>query len=1331
MSGKRSIGGDKTPPRRVPTTRQMVDIRGNPLTTEQGSELITEREAYPLSEYGSDYSPSVVIDSDDYRRNASSTGNVFSKGSPAALPVIEEFQEQSEVSRSLLGVTRETTQRGLFGNVSTYGLDSKDWKVELIADETAVTSPEWWLNRPSASGNYYFAKFSEDDRNSSLVLSAGPTPFLIPPRPRLQDLLVGNTNPSRYIVWGQYINSIVSLYLFKYMTKNFTRAQWKEFNLEYLLAKYPPIENGDGTFSFNEILWDQIWLDIQQNRFGDISNYPIIPSGKAYNFNSATIENWRNDALWGSSGVVVTESSPDLPAVLDVSWSSFFFSTARVFFPSDPQDNKGHFKIKTNPSPNLWLDSFGLRWDLIRTDLKSWEFTVHKDESTVTQLEKDLKLPYFVLDTPLAANPQNLFSTLWPSDSFGAQINLPTITNRIGGRQGTNSEVILKSNRAFRYQPGRISGFTYGVSLSEIGAGPGTTLEFGIENATDAYMFRLTNGANFSIVRKSTVQLDSTPFLQDSGYAENTTTIIRNGRLQYETVIQQKDMNGDPLSGEGKTGYILNPDTVTMYKIEFGWYGAIGARFYAYVPVANNECRWVTLHTLVIENQLGEPCLADPFFYFKYRLKVDDSSTVRVDQTVTKFGASCYIDGYDEGTLYSLNAQSGSRPTPNPAFSESKTRLNSIDWVNLIGIKPKQSLTSRFGVSIFNKKEIFPRKAFVFSQVDSELKIIRQRGCPEFAYNHQEGYKWQLLPESRRLKAKFNIVPYFQLDLPALEISESDPKTHTAVASYNAASEGSFRDPRVFSNWTVIGNQAPRVVGDKLFALYPSLQDFSGGSLAVNFKRGIGYLSSRNPLPDDNNIYLPFLYSAVDQYVNGYDVEFDYFRRDQTLLSSVDVFSSEFYIYWTGLNPISDLSPTHRSSLRFGFVWPDTTDPSSDIYATESSVDWGIESNAEYDGAKFYEGLPYDFPNDYPDNTIYFETRVDVNVNSFNIEDTEYEYIWSPYYYLYPVENLGVPGSEGGRCSGLICRTTRREIAGVSVVLDRGEYFVSSTDTPFPNQSPSSVTVTLTQGSNVANVTSTGGTQRVIDNVVIYLLPLGSELPAGISLGPVVLTYNDVLIATTDKLSALKSVLVSKIAPGNLPFLRVFVQGRQGARIGGIWVGQKTSEGVRVDPLTPHRSTVSITDSGPADYHSQWSSSPQSDGAVKSITPITQNDFSGLSTAPTFDASESSLNTYKSVHTNPRKCGSFLSSGAAGISTGNDYPLRWFSSPTKEPSLGSFYISANTPTEIDLSSIFNVTGESILNDDDFNLATFFVARSISNHNNTNNEIYISLNYTEQ
>lgn len=1321
----------------------MIDIKGFPLSTEQGNPLVTEKDVYRRTEYGEQNALSVVTDSKSFRETGKSTKNKFGKGDgAAALPAIEQFAEQSEVSRTLLGINRETSQQGLFGNVSSYGLDPKDWRVDSYGDQDDAQSRWWWTRRPSSTGNYYPVRFDEDAKNSAIVLSANPTPFLEPPRPTLQDQLVNPGGAERYKTWGEYLNSIIALYLIRYMVENFSAQQRERFNLLPMLQSYPPIINPDGSYTFNELFWDKLWLDIQQNRFGnEATSYPIIPSGKAYNLNLTTLGGWRSNAdLWGGDDVYVTEANQNLPASLDVSWDSFFFSTTRVYYPSNnAEENQGHFRLKTNPTADIWYKYHGLRYDQLRQDLKDWEFTIHPNEGTVTQLEKDLKLPYFVLDNPVTPNPDNLFSTTWPSAAYGAEIGLPTASNRIGGSQGVYSEITLKSIRAFRYQPGRISGYTYGVKVSEIGAGPGTIIEFGIENDTDSYMFRLTNGAVFSVVRTSIVPLESTEFFDQAQYNESTKTVIKNGVTQYETVIEQKIMNGDSLGGEGETGYLLNPDTVTMYKIEFGWYGAIGARFYAYVPVENGECRWVTLHTLVIENQLGRPCLGDPFFYFKYRLKVQDSSAIRIDQFINKFGASYYIDGYDEGTLYSLNAQSKVRYLPSPGFSDSKVTLDAIDWTTVMGIKPRQTLINRFGSELYNKKEIFPQKLFVYSQKDCEIKIVRQKACPDWGFAHQEGYYWPILPENRRLKGRYAITPYFELNNASLGISAEDASTHSAVLAYSTSSTGSFRNPSEGSNWDVIGDQVVRVVGEDLFAT--TVERRSSDSTLLKLARGEDYqqvyLSSSEPKPEQNKVYLPFTFPSIPPYQNGYDVEFDYFRRDQILLSTIDILSDEFYLFSVG-GELQGLDANHAAGIRFGFAWPQTT-VGQDLYADSSDKDWGIEENATYDGQNFYEGLPYDFAFDYPDNCIYVETNPTLAVDTYNLESNEF----TNYYFTdidYFSSRLSVPGSEGGVCRALLCKAGRELRTEVTIISEEedGEtlYYVSD-KTPWPNLGNNTTfQVSISQGVNVANVSTTGGISRKVGDVTEFLLPLGNQLPGGIlpsdGSANTSVSYSIVYIASVDKKYNIRSILVSKIAPGNIPFIRLFVQGRQGTTMGGIWVGQKIATGIKVEPFTPHRSTVSITD-GALDYHSQWSTNPQTDGAVKAIGTYTHIDNNGVSTAPTIDSNEQNLNTYKSIHTSPKKCGSFLSKGginSAGIFTASEYPIRWLTSNIGTP-ISNYYVSADTPTEIDLTDIFNVSAESIVNEDDGNLATFFIARALNNHDETKNEIYVSLNYNEQ
>ena len=190
--------------------------------------------------------------------------------------------------------------------------------------------------------------------------------------------------------------------------------------------------------------------------------------------------------------------------------------------------------------------------------------------------------------------------------------------------------------------------------------------------------------------------------------------------------------------------------------------------------------------------------------------------------------------------------------------------------------------------------------------------------------------------------------------------------------------------------------------------------------------------------------------------------------------------------------------------------------------------------------------------------------------------------------------------------------------------------------------------------------------------------------------------------------------------------------------MGGMWIGQKTPQGIILDPFTPHASTVNVRHGTPELSGQNQSGTAPTDGALKVITTRTQNDEYGLSTAPTVldSGNEKIETTRQSIHSSPQKCGSFLSRGGtdpAGILTPSDYPIRWLTNDQTGLPLGTFYVSQNESVEISLEGIFNVNAESIVNSDDANLATIFIARSLNNHDpvDSKKEIYLTLNYDEQ
>lgn len=298
----------------------------------------------------------------------------------------------------------------------------------------------------------------------------------------------------------------------------------------------------------------------------------------------------------------------------------------------------------------------------------------------------------------------------------------------------------IESRKAFRYQPGRISGFTFGLRCSSDQASLDNIIEWGCANDTDEYMFQV-KGPEFNIIRRSTVPLPEQNLIDMGLSAEDQQLLpplntYKNlgidpdtgaeipARSLYTTVIKQDFFNNDKLNGNGPSGYILNIEQVTMYKIEFSWYGAIGAKFYAYVPAGNGEARWVLIHTLVIENKIGEPCLNDPYFKFRYVMNLNETSRLVAPQYVYKYGASYYIDGGDEGATTSYSAGS-EEVSASPLYTKS-----------VMGLTAKNFIKNSVGTNIRNKKDVIPESMSITTDNPVRIDIMECEGCPGFAHHY-------------------------------------------------------------------------------------------------------------------------------------------------------------------------------------------------------------------------------------------------------------------------------------------------------------------------------------------------------------------------------------------------------------------------------------------------------------------------------------------------------------------------------------------------------------------------------------------------------------------
>lgn len=338
----------------------------------------------------------------------------------------------------------------------------------------------------------------------------------------------------------------------------------------------------------------------------------------------------------------------------------------------------------------------------------------------------------------------------------------------------------ISSKKAYRYQPGRISGFTYGFRCSRDEASLDNVIEWGIGNPTDQYLFQI-RGPQFNIVRRSTVRLPET-VLSNMGFQSEDQVQVGSREpfvdtQYYELVIPREFFNGDPLNGNGVSGYLLDPTKVTMYKIEFGWYGAIGAKFYAYVPVDNGDARWVLIHTLTIENQIGEPCLQDPYFKFLYLQDIRDTSSIREPQYLYKYGASCYIDGGDNTAGNFFVYTTDDKPVNN-------ARANAV-----LGIYPKQEIRNQDGYAKPNKKNVYPVDMKVDCDQLTQIEIVEIDGCPGFGHHYSPSLHAKTVGKTRSINIdaagqNFTINPQASKPISAIALTNPIYITHSEPHGY-------------------------------------------------------------------------------------------------------------------------------------------------------------------------------------------------------------------------------------------------------------------------------------------------------------------------------------------------------------------------------------------------------------------------------------------------------------------------------------------------------------------------------------------------------------------
>jgi hypothetical protein len=257
-----------------------------------------------------------------------------------------------------------------------------------------------------------------------------------------------------------------------------------------------------------------------------------------------------------------------------------------------------------------------------------------------------------------------------------------------GGFTNGVMNAFWETKRTFRYQPGRVSGFTFGTRMSTGSGYEGELVQWGCRNDYgDGYYFQLEKGTDLFIIYRR-----FNPF----------TNAIE------EIKFARSDWNGDQASlGASATGWVLDLSKVTMFKIEFSWYGAVGAKFLAFVPVGNGEARWVKLHYVLIENQLEFPSLRSASM--KMFVQARNTAGAQSPAFINLYGSSVYIDGGDKGTV-----------TLGSAALDVAKNIDSTGR-SILGLQVKGSINN-----VDNQKAIYPVVLAAFSSVPARFDLVLQ-----------------------------------------------------------------------------------------------------------------------------------------------------------------------------------------------------------------------------------------------------------------------------------------------------------------------------------------------------------------------------------------------------------------------------------------------------------------------------------------------------------------------------------------------------------------------------------------------------------------------------
>jgi hypothetical protein len=356
-----------------------------------------------------------------------------------------------------------------------------------------------------------------------------------------------------------------------------------------------------------------------------------------------------------------------------------------------------------------YTDDFGLRDDIYVTEIQGI------DENGEDNLEsaKWSQLENVAIDySPL---PIGTFT----HDAARRGINIE-LAKASGGFQRAR----LSTRKRFRYQTGRVMRMSVCVQMSQA-ALPACEKLWGIGDSQDGFFFQILaggNGDHFRLVHR-----------RSSG----------DGLLK-EIIVPRSEFNHDTMDGDGPSNATIDFTKNCMYLVEWGWYGASSARFYAFVvddqttlPASVKKVprgRWVLMHELLIPDSLNAPSLGTPVLPFT--IEISNSGYLVEPQFVMKYGLSVQVDGgeSEKADVYGADLSNGREIGPILGGSEAS------HFFPLFAIRAKDFAPNK----ILNTLQGLPKSLSLFGNYGTEVAVLRDA---QFSSLDEAGHFNGTLPE--------------------------------------------------------------------------------------------------------------------------------------------------------------------------------------------------------------------------------------------------------------------------------------------------------------------------------------------------------------------------------------------------------------------------------------------------------------------------------------------------------------------------------------------------------------------------------------------------------